>query len=177
MEVQISTTTKWEKNTKKRTKYIPPKKLKHSLSFHIKSNEKYTKIENNYSRRHGRYGGSEWECFLGCFFLFSVSLNIFCLCWFIWRRSSVICWGCLRRPPPGGAPRRPPPRPWCSRWSWCCRPWATGGPPPAPPDRLRGDGDRGQCKDTPPHAAEGLSPQGATVSLRAVGPAPTSVRF
>lgn len=29
----------------------------------------------------------------------------------IWRRSTVVCVGCSGRPPPGGAPRRPPPRP------------------------------------------------------------------
>lgn len=66
MEVQIK---------KKQNKIYKTKiKTTYSFSFHIKSDEKYTKIENNYSRRHGRYGGSEWEvCF---FFLF---LNILSL--------------------------------------------------------------------------------------------------
>lgn len=44
------------------------------LFFHIKSGEKYTKIENNYSRRHGRYVGSRW----GGYF-FSVSRSILSL--------------------------------------------------------------------------------------------------
>lgn len=60
----------------------------------------------------------------------------------IWRRSTVVCGGCSGRPPPGGAPRRPPPRPWRSPRSRCCRPWATDGPRPAPPGHLAEDGDR-----------------------------------
>lgn len=60
----------------------------------------------------------------------------------IWRRSTVVCGGCWGRPPPGGAPHRPPPRPWRSPRSRCCRPWATDGPRSAPPGHLVADGDR-----------------------------------
>lgn len=38
-------------------------------------------------------------------------LAVFCLCQLIWRRNSVVSWGCSGRPPPGGAPRRLQPRP------------------------------------------------------------------
>lgn len=125
-----------EKKTKtktRRTKYKKRKQKNTLFSFHIKSDEKYTKIENNYSRRHGCYGSNGRE---GCSFFFSL------LFWFfvspvIWQPDTVVFWGCLRRPPPGGAPRRPPPRLWCNPRSQCCRPWAVDGPPPAPPNHLR----------------------------------------
>lgn len=98
--------------------YKTKMKTTYSFSFHIKSDEKYTKIENNYSRRHGRYSGCGWEGF----FFFFIACDISVFAGVIWRRNSVIFWGCLRRPPLGGDPPRPPPRPWCSQRNPCCRP-------------------------------------------------------
>ena len=67
----------------------------------------------------------------------------------IWRQSSVIFGGCSGRPPLGGAPRRPPERPSCSRWIRCCRPWAAGGPQPDPPVHLpERDRERDRERDT-----------------------------
>lgn len=65
---------------KKKNKIYKTKiKTTYSFSFHIKSDEKYTKIENNYSRRHGRYGGIGWEGILFFLFFFSISLNVLSL--------------------------------------------------------------------------------------------------
>lgn len=88
---------------KKGTTYINPKKIRttYYFSFHIKSDEKYTKIENNYSRRHGRYGGSGREGFsssrIALFFprFFSSSLlpsylaAEHCSMWGLFRASST----------------------------------------------------------------------------------------
>lgn len=52
--------------------------------------EKYTKIENNYSRRRGRYGGSGWE---GLFFLSQYSVSYLaaeqCNIWGLFKASST----------------------------------------------------------------------------------------
>lgn len=69
MEVQV----------KKRKKQIYKTKIKTTFSFHIKSNEKYTKIENNYSRRHGAMEGASGRflIFLRLFSQDSVSAGLF----------------------------------------------------------------------------------------------------
>lgn len=64
------------KKEKKNSKTYKTKSM--YLLFHIKSGEKYTKIENNYSRRHGRYVGSGWEgLFVFHFLQYFVSASLF----------------------------------------------------------------------------------------------------